>query len=133
MSIKKVDEFLKNGSVFYLTTIDGDKPKCRPIGLHLLIEDKIYFGIGSFKDVYAQMKANPNVEICACKERQFLRYYGKAVFEDDDRVANIAIASQPFLQQIYNKSSGKKLAIFHLENATAEFRSMTGIQESYSF
>lgn len=133
MGIKKVEEFLKGSPVFYLTTIDGNKPKCRPLGLHLLLEDKLYFGVGTFKDVYAQMQVNPNVEICICKDSEFLRYYGKAVFETDDRIANIAIKFSPFLQKIYNESTGKKLAMFRLEEATAEFRSMTGIQEAYSF
>lgn len=133
MSITKVEEFLKEAPVFYLSTTDGDKPKCRPLGLHLLIDDKLYFGIGSFKSVYAQMQANPYVEICVSKDREFMRYYGKAVFETDDKIANNAIASAPFLQQIYNETTSKKLAMFHLEEATAEFCSMTGILESYSF
>lgn len=133
MSIRKVEEFLKGNPVFYLTTVYGDKPKCRPLGLHIMVDDKIYFGIGSFKEVYSQMQVNPNVEICVSKDKEFLRYYGKVVFETDDRIANIAIESNPFLQQIYNEKTGKKLAMFHLEEATAEFRSMMGIQESYSF
>ena len=133
MSIRKVEQFLNESPVFYLTTINGDKPKCRPLGLHLLIEDKIYFGIGTFKDVYSQMQINPNVEICVCRDKEFLRYYGKAVFETDDKIANIAVESAPFLKQIYNETTGKKLAMFHLEEATAEFRSMMEIQESYSF
>lgn len=132
-SIEKVEQFLKDTPVVYLTTVDGDRPKCRPIGLHLLIEDTLYFGIGTFKEVYQQMQANPNVELCVCKEREFLRYYGKAIFESDSQIANAAIAASPILQKIYNETTGKELGIFHLENATAEFRSMAGIQESFSF
>lgn len=132
-NIEKVEHFLKDTPVVYLTTVDGNKPKCRPIGLHMLIGDNLYFGIGTFKDVYHQMQANPNVEICVCKDREFLRYYGKAVFETDDKLAHAAIASAPFLGKIYNETTGKKLGVFHLENATAEFRTMMGIQESFSF
>lgn len=131
-NIEKVEQFLKGTPVVYLTTVDGNRPKCRPIGLHMLIGENLYFGIGTFKDVYQQMQANPNVELCVCKNCEFLRYYGKAVFETDDKLENTAIASAPFLAQIYNEATGKRLGIFHLENATAEFRTMTGIQESFS-
>ncbi len=37
------------------------------------------------------------------------------------------------MQKIYNEQTGYRLAIFHLENATAEFRNMLGVQESYRF
>lgn len=131
-NIEKVEQFLKGTPVVYLTTVDGNRPKCRPIGLHMLIGENLYFGIGTFKDVYQQMQANPNVELCVCKNCEFLRYYGKAVFDTDDKLENTAIASAPFLAQIYNEATGKRLGIFHLENATAEFRTMTGIQESFS-
>ena len=55
MSIEKVDEILTKAEVFYLSTVDGEKPKVRPLGFHLLYEDKIYFGVGTFKEVYKQM------------------------------------------------------------------------------
>ena len=51
MSIEKVDEILTKAEVFYLSTVDGEKPKVRPLGFHLLYEDKIYFGVGTFKEV----------------------------------------------------------------------------------
>ena len=63
--IEKIDELLTKAEVFYLSTVDGDKPKVRPLGFHLLDDGKIYFGVGTFKDVYKQMEANPNVEIAA--------------------------------------------------------------------
>lgn len=131
-NIEKVEQFLKDVPVVYLTTVADGRPKCRPIGLHMLVGDTLYFGIGTFKDVYRQMETNPYVEFCVCKDREFLRYYGKAVFEKDDKIANAAISATPFLQQVYNETTGKKLGMFHLENATAEFRTMTGIQESFA-
>lgn len=43
--------------------------ECRPFVFHLLHEGKIYLGLGTFKDAYKQIVANPNIEICA-KKRQ---------------------------------------------------------------
>lgn len=89
--------------------------------------------MGSFKEVYKQLKYNPNIEICACNGNDFLRYYGKAVFETDDTIANMVLSKAPTMQKIYNEQTGYKLCIFHLENATAEFRTKMGISEKYEF
>ena len=85
---ERVEEFMTEAQVFFLATVDGDKPKNRPLGFHLLKDGKIYFGVGDHKDVYNQMDENPNVEIVALVETDFLRYYGKAVFEETDDFAN---------------------------------------------
>jgi uncharacterized pyridoxamine 5'-phosphate oxidase family protein len=131
---QKIDEFIGKAEVFFLATVDGDKPKNRPLGFHLLKDDKIYFGIGNQKEVYKQLTANPNAEIVALVGTDFLRYYGKAVFEETYDFADSIVAGNEFLQGIYNDETGFKLAIFHLEEATAEIRDITGkIMESYSF
>ena len=131
---QKIDEFISQAEVFYLATVDGDKPKNRPLGFHLLKDDKIYFGVGNQKEVYKQMTVNPNVEISAVVGTDFLRYYGKAVFEETYDFADSIVAGNEFLQGIYNDETGFKLAIFHLEEATAELRDITGaIMESYNF
>ena len=131
---ERIDEFIDEAKVFYLATVDGDKPKNRPLGFHLLKDGKIYFGVGNQKDVYKQMTKNPFVEIVALVETDFLRYYGKAVFEESYDFAESIIKGNEFLESIYNDETGFKLAIFHLEDATAEIRNITGeIMESYNF
>lgn len=132
-AIQKIDEFLSRAQTFYLATENGDKPKCRPLGFHMVLDGKLYFAVGDFKEVYKQMLKNPNVEICATVEGDFLRYYGTAVFEKDYSVAEKALEASPFMKEIYNEKTGKKLAVFHLEKAVAEFRAITGaITESYN-
>jgi len=131
---ERIDEFMTEAGVFFLATVDGDKPKNRPLGLHILKDGKIYFGVGDHKDVCKQMQENPNVEIVALVETDFLRYYGKVVFEETYDMAEAIIAGNEFLQGLYNDETGFKMAIFHLEEATAEIRDVTGkINESYNF
>jgi uncharacterized pyridoxamine 5'-phosphate oxidase family protein len=131
---ERIDEFMNKAQVFFLATVDGDKPKNRPLGFHLLKDGKLYFGVGNHKDVYKQMETNHNVEIVALVETDFLRYYGKAVFEETYDFADSLVAESEFLQSIYNDETGFKLAIFHLEEATAEIRDITGkVMESYNF
>ena len=106
--------------VFFLATVDGNQPKVRPLGLHLEVDDKILFGIGDFKEVYKQLTENPKCEIVATKQDgHWMRYTGTAVFETDEKYADMALDLAPHLRNIYNEETGNKMMMFHLEDATA--------------
>ena len=130
--IAKIDEILTKAEVFYLATQNGDKPKVRPLGFHLLHEDKIYFGVGTFKEVYKQMEANPNVEIAAWDGEHFLRYYGEADLSENQEVVDRAFEIMPEIKQAY-EANGWEMGVFFLNNATAEIRNMMAIEESFEF
>jgi uncharacterized pyridoxamine 5'-phosphate oxidase family protein len=84
------------------------------------MDGKVIFGVGDFKEVYKQMQANPLVEIVACKQDgHWLRYTGTAVFETDEKYAEAMLDGAPNLRNIYNETTGHKMATFHLENAVA--------------
>ena len=100
-----LEECAKKTGTFYLMTVDGDKPACRPVSFHMLVDGKEYFGVGTFKDAYKQMVANPNVQIVGCKGANWIRVSGTAVFDDDP----------------YNEENGRKMGIFRLENGNAQF------------
>ncbi len=127
---EKINEFLNAGTWFFLTT-DGDQPKGRPFNFHLLQNDTLYFGTGDFKKVYAQMKANPHVEVLALKGSEFLRYDGEVVFEENDTIANAVLEKTPQMKKVYNDQTGFKLGIFHLENGHAEICTMMGQKETF--
>ena len=105
----------------------------RPVAYHLADGDRVYFGVGDFKEVYKQMRKNPHVAFCATVGKEFLRYFGRAVFETDDVIANRALDAAPAMRQIYNERTGYRLAVFHLEYAEVECRGMTGVKERYRF
>ena len=129
--MSKVNDFLTEAGVFFLATVDGDQPKVRPLGAHFEMDDKVLFGVGDFKDVYKQMVANPKVVIVACKQDgHWMRYTGKAVFEEDPKYAEAALDMMPDLRNIYNEQTGNKMAIFHLEDATAVDIAMMGEGEN---
>ncbi|RAP53706.1 MAG: pyridoxamine 5'-phosphate oxidase [Methanosphaera sp. rholeuAM130] len=130
--IEKVSNYLTDAKVFFLATVDGDKPKARPLGLQILHNDRIYFGVGDFKEVYRQMQENPNVEIVATRGEDILRYYGVAKFDDNEEVLNIAWEMLGELKGLYD-SNGWNMKLFYIDEATAEFRNMFSVEESYNF
>lgn len=131
-NIEKVVNYLDKANIFYVTTEDGDKPKCRPFSFKMVYDNKIYFGVGTFKDCYHQLEQNPNVEICASDGKGFLRYYGKAVFDDNPDILVKAFEIAPYLPKMYNDTNCHKLGMFYLADATAEFRRLMDIEESVS-
>ena len=119
-NVSRINDFLNETGVFFLATEDEGQPRLRPLGMHLMIEGKLYFGIGDFKNVYRQLRKNPRCEIAAVKkDGHWLRYTGTAVFEDDPKYAEAALEAAPHLRKIYNEESGFRMMIFRLENATA--------------
>lgn len=131
LTMSKIHDFLNETGVFFLATEDGNQPRIRPLGAHLEMDGKILFGIGDFKDVYKQMLANPQVEIVACKANgHWLRYTGTAVFETDPKYAETILDASPNLRNIYNEQTGHKMAVFHLEDATAVDIPVMGAGES---
>lgn len=81
-----VCKFLKAAGTYYLATVDGDKPRVRPFGTAHIYNGKLYIQTGKKKAVSHQIAANPNVEICAMADGDWLRIEGELV-EDDDRAA----------------------------------------------
>lgn len=131
--MSRIQDFLKETGVFFLATAEGDKPHIRPLGLSLEEDGKILFGVGDFKNVYKQLKSNPLTEIVACKpDGKWLRLSGEAVFETDEKYEQLALDLMPELRGVYNEESGKRLAMFHLENATAVMSDIMGNAEDIS-
>lgn len=129
--MSRITDFLNDAGIFYLATVDSTgQPKVRPLGAHIEMDGKVLFGVGEFKDVYKQLKAEPRTEIVACRnDGHWLRYTGKAVFETDPKYAKAMIAAA-HLDEIYNEKTGNKLAVFRIEDATAVDMTIIGKGES---
>ena len=126
----KVNEYLDKAGVFYFLTTDGDQPKGRPFGLHLVYNDKVYFGCGTFKNVFKQLTANPKVEVLAVAGNEFMRYDGTAVVDKDPELLAAVWAAAPHLQKVY-EGNGWEMGLFYLENGHAEIRGMMDLIEEF--
>ena len=129
--MSRITDFLNEAGVFYLATVDENgQPKVRPLGAHIEADGKVMFGVGEFKDVYRQLRAEPRTEIAACgNDGRWLRYTGKVVFETDPKYAQQMI-EEAHLETIYNEKTGNKLAVFHLEDARAVIITVMGPGEN---
>ena len=111
--MSKIGDFLAGAGTFFLATADGDQPKIRPLGMFMDGDDYVRFGIGTFKDCWKQMEANPKVEIVACQGAKWLRYTGKVVV-DDASWAEKALEANPHLRNIYNEETGNVMTAYEI-------------------
>ena len=102
--MKEVQEFLKSCGVYYLATVDGDKPRVRPFGTAEIFEDHLYIQTGKSKDVSKQIEANPNVELCAFKDGKWIRVSGKLVRDDRVVAKKDMLDKNPTLRGMYDEN-----------------------------
>lgn len=131
-AIEKVTEFLKDANVYYLATVDGDKPRVRPFGTAHIFEGKLYIQTGKVKDVSKQLAANPNAEICAFKGADWLRVSGKLVEDDRVEARQSMLDAYPSLQAMYAADDGNT-QVFYFKDATAAFSSFEHEPETLTF
>ena len=131
MDVNKLHEFLDKAGYFFIATTEGNQPRLRPFGAHYPKDGKEYFTVGDKKAVYRQMIENPLVEIVALtpNDMRWLRFTGKAVFEDDDALREEIFEANPSLRNEYPSDSEQKMALFRLEDATAKIINPDGSEE----
>ena len=122
---EKVYKFIDEAKVFYLATIEDDKPHVRPLGSHKLLNDKVYFLVGDFKNVYKQLLKNPNCELVASKATgEWMRISGKAIFEKDFTISDSMLNDNKNIKELYEKN-GWKAMVFHIEGKVEIIKIMT--------
>lgn len=126
----KVSAFLTEAKTFYFLTTDGDQPKGRPFGFQMLVDDKLYFGCGTFKNVFKQLTANPKVEVLAVKGGEFMRYDGTVKVVKDEVLIQKVRELMPQIMALYDQN-GWEMGLFYLENGHAEIRGMMDLKEEF--
>lgn len=130
--MKEAQEFLKSAGVYYLATIDSNKPRVRPFGTCEIFENKLYIQTGKSKDVYKQIEKNPNVELCAFKDGKWIRVSGKLVADDRREAKKDMLDKNPDLRGMYNEDDDNTIVLY-LENAKAVISSFTEDDKVFEF
>lgn len=129
-NVEKVSDFLDKAKTFYFLTTDGDQPKGRPFSFHLLDGGRLYFGCGTFKNVFKQLEKNPKVEVLAVNGGEFLRYDGVVKIVEDESLLEKVRKELPQIMALYDKN-GWKMGLFYLEKGHAEIRGMLDLKEEF--
>ena len=130
--MKEVQEFLKDAGVYYLATMDNNQPRVRPFGTAEIFEDKLYIQTGKKKDVYKQIEANNNVEICAFKDGKWIRISGKLIADDRVEAKKDMLDKNPNLRGMYDENDDNTIVLY-FESAKAVISSFTEAPKTIEF
>lgn len=129
--MQKVLDFLAANPVFQFATVEGDQPRARPFGFHMVEGGRLYFITGEAKKVCRQLKANPRFEISVSNDKgEWLRLAGQAVFDTRPELLEKAFGMAPMLRDIYGAPDGPKAAMFYADKAVAVLADMQGRNET---
>lgn len=93
--MEKTFEFLKKRTqVNYVSTINGNKPSCRPFGDPVLFDNKIYVLTNKQKNVSKQIAINNNVCIVAYDEENWIRINCQLIDDSNNIDAKKAIIDE---------------------------------------
>lgn len=121
--------FVKKCDCYFISTLDeNEQPRVRPFGLIFEDNGKVIIGMGSYKDVYKQIKAHPRIEICAFNkaEGKWIRLNGKAVEDTKPEYIEKGFEMFPNLRDVYNEKTGLKMALFYLDELHSTMYSFGG-------
>ena len=122
--MREVYDFLKKCGVFYIATVDNDKPRVRPFGAINIFEDKLYFQTGKSKNVSKQIEINNNIEISGFFEGKWIRLEGRLIRDDRVEAKKSMLDNNPELRSMYNEND-PNTEVLYLENAKASICSFT--------
>jgi pyridoxamine 5'-phosphate oxidase len=130
MNFKDCLKFASENPVSFIASMEGEQPRVRAFLMWFADESGFYYHTGTAKNVYKQLKNNPNVEICFyhvggdMMARNMMRVAGEVEFLDDANLRARLLEERPFLKALMKSSSDPVLAIFRIPKGEAWFWSM---------
>jgi pyridoxamine 5'-phosphate oxidase len=126
MDKKEILEFISKNPTAFVATMEGDKPHVRALGTFRADENGIIFAVQSYKDVYKQIRANPNTELCYWAEGVQIRVVGKFEAINDLALKKQIVEKRPFYKPGVEKEGWDFVGAFILKNAKATILDMKG-------
>ena len=121
-------DFANENPICFLATSEEDQPRVRALGFWFADESGFYFQTGAMKDLYHQLKKNPNTEVCFFRQGPLagamLRVSGKVEFLEDPELKKKVIEERPFLREFGMTVGSPDLIIFRIPHGKAHFWSM---------
>lgn len=124
MTRSDVMEFVRQNPICHIATMDGTQPRVRAFAAIVFEDEKIYFTTGAMKSVWAQLQANPRVELCWCTPdyTKMLRISGEMEEVDDRAKKQHLIDGRDYLKGI--KADDAWFKLLRIKEGKARFWTM---------
>ena len=124
ITLKDVAGYLDDVGIQFLATIGLDgKPKVRPMQYMVMEDGKLWFCTNSKKEVYAELQANPAIELCGCKlekdemQTPWIRFSAEAVFEERQDIRDAIIEKSSIVNTLYRDMRSNPISkVFYLKD-----------------
>jgi pyridoxamine 5'-phosphate oxidase len=121
MTKEEVFEFIRKNPVFSLATAEDNRPHVRQMMLYQADENGIIFNAGENKDLYQQLSANPQVEMCFYNPRENLQVRVEGTVEalEDLELKKRIVKDRPFLKEWVDREGYDVLIVYCLKAGRA--------------
>lgn len=124
ITLRDIARYLDSIGIQFMATIGLDgKPKVRPMQYMVLEDNKLWFCTNCKKEVYAELQANPHLELCGCKleademQTPWIRFSAKAVFEERQEIRDAIMAKSAIVNTLYrNMQDNPIFKVFYLKD-----------------
>jgi uncharacterized pyridoxamine 5'-phosphate oxidase family protein len=128
MNKQEVIDMIKDAAICSFATTEGDQPRVRPMMPYLTEQGDFLLAVLSHSRTIAQVKKNPNVEMCYLDRKMwFARVTGKARVSEDLEKRKIVWNNIPMLRQYFSGPEDKSFVL--IEIATQQVEAMTPQQK----
>jgi uncharacterized pyridoxamine 5'-phosphate oxidase family protein len=103
MDKKEMIAFITANPIGYLATVEGNAARVRGMDTLQADEDGLVFYTGKNKDVFKQLVANPNVEVCYFAKKNQVRVRGTLEMLEDEATKKEVVDRRPFLKPMVAK------------------------------
>ena len=124
MTKQEIYSFINKNQNCTLATIDGNKPRVRGMMIYSADENGIIFHTGINRQMYKQIKANPNVELCFINDNTQIRISGIATEEKDLRLKEEIVSKRTFLKPVVDSHGYDTFILFRVQKLVATVWSM---------
>ncbi len=117
MNKSEIIEFMDANRSCHMATVEGNKPHVRGMGIVKADENGVIIQTSTRKDIYKQLSANPNVELCFNNVKQGIqvRVSGTVEAVDDAELKAEVMAQRPFLKTEVEKGVYGAVAIYRMK------------------
>lgn len=119
--------FIKECGVYFLATVSEGLPKLRPFSTIYLDKDRLYILTNKEKEVFDQIKENPNVEIVGINKDKWVRLLGTLVIDSNNDVMN------KMIQQFDKVEEDENNVLLYFEDGVITFYDFDEIEKTIEF
>jgi len=121
-------KFANENPSSYLATVEGDQPRVCGMLMWVANETGFYYNTGAMKELYKQLQANPQVELCFFDPKtpnlKMMRVTGKVEFVDDLELKKKLVEARPFLAHMGLTPENPALILFRVPKGEIHFWTM---------